>query len=376
MSNFNVQSALSNTFYQALNRYSEGGLTAGGGVAGIQRPELDRFDATGTQLIKSDEVALQVKPDDYRDPKSMTKWTQTDGKWTKSTTAPPQDPALNTFLHGLADKLSTLPDQTYMVPAYLEGKIDPGEVSKTEAAFAAENYPSDIRDESPQLQDLRNQIRSDIAKAGADTVSANPVGYEQTALGMIHDDGIRNSIQKALTDAQTNTDGGQAQFFTAPSSSTGKYHPADEINVGGLALHSLRDVEMGNKLCEIYNVVGMERDEVLGALAVHDIEKGGANWSGYAGDHGPQGQQYLDKIWGVDPSSDDNVANPDRHMAVLVGRHMAQWNDAPLAPGQKYSDPAPLVPRNIDEQIVSYADYLGALDNVYVAAPNAATKTP
>ena len=56
-------------------------------------------------------------------------------------------------------------------------------------------------------------------------------------------------------------------------------------------------------------------------------------------------------------------------MAVMVGRHMAQWNaDAPEA-GKKYGAKDPLVPRNIDEQIVSWGDYLGALDNVYLDAP-------
>ena len=370
MSDFNVQSALSNTFYQALNRYCEGGLTAGGGVAGIQRPELDRFDATGTQLIKSDEPALQAKPDDFKTPDSMTTTSVVDGKTKHTFTAPPQDSALNTFLQGLADKLSTEPGITYMVPNYLEGKIDPTEIADTQKAFAAENYPSDITEESPQLQQTRNQIRGDIASAAAPSVTANPQGYLQTALGMISDEGVKTAVQKALADAAHDVDGGQSQFFTAPSSSSGKYHPADEINTGGLALHSLRDVEMGSKLCDIYNIQGLEKDEVLGALAVHDIEKGGAPWKGYAGDHGPLGQMYLDNVWNVPAGTPDDVAHPEAHMAVLVGRHMAQWNQAAPLPGEKSAAKDPLVPRNIDEQLVSWGDYLGALDNVYLDAPN------
>ena len=375
MSDFNVQNALSNTFNQALHRYHEGGLTNGGGVAGIQRPELDRFDASGTHLIPCEDPALQAKASDYRDPKSMTQWVEgVDGKKKPTYTAPPQDPTLDPFFKKIADQLSTMPGITYMVPAYLEGKIDPQEVATTQQAFAAENYPTDASDVSPELLQLRNRIRTDIAHAGAATVSQNPAGYLQTALGMIKDEGVKTAVKKALDDAAGNVDGGQAEFFAAPSSSTGKYHPADEINVGGLALHSLRDVEMGNKLCQIFQIDGLERDEILGALAVHDIAKGGTPWTGYAGDHGSLAQNFLEKIWGVDPKAPDDVAHPERHMAVLAGRHMGQWNVQAPEPGKKYGEKDPQVPRNIDEQIVSWGDYLGALDNVYLNAPNMPTK--
>jgi hypothetical protein len=367
MVKFNAQKALSRTFYQALHRYHEGGLTNGGGIAGLQRPNLDRFDASGTTLIKSDEPSLQPQPGDWKDPKELTKWNKVNGKWKPTFTAPPEDKALEPFFEGLSDKLSRQSGMTYIVPDYLDGKIDAGLVSRAQEGFAKENYPSDIRDESPELQVLREQIRGDIAKAAASTVSKDPHNYLQVALGMIKDERVKKAVSLAVKDAETDTDGGQSEFFQAPSSSSGKFHPADEINVGGLSLHSLRDVVMGAKLCDIYNVAGLERDEILGALAVHDIEKGGAPWNGYAGDHGPLGQQYLDSIWKVDPSTPDDVAHPERHMAVLVGRHMAQWNTEAPPEGKKYGEKAPLPPRNIDEQLVSWADYLGALDNVYLS---------
>ncbi|MHB2016476.1 MAG: hypothetical protein ACYCW6_05960 [Candidatus Xenobia bacterium] len=370
MADFSVQQALSKTFFEALHSYHQGGLTNGGGIAGIQRPNLDRFDANG-QIVADSDPLLQPSRADWKSPFTMTTWTQKpDGTWNRPTFKTPEtDAKLDAWLQGLADKLAALPGQTYMVPSYLQGQIDQGDVAKAEQAFAKENYASDPKDESPQLQEIRDQLRGEIARAAASRVQTETGDYTRQVLSFIQNDKNKGLVTQALKDSQSNQDGGQAQFFTAPSSSSGKFHPADEINTGGLALHSLRDVVMGDRLCQIFNVTGLERDEILGSLALHDIEKGGMPWTGYAGDHGPLGQQYLQHIWGVNPMDPDDIEHPEAHMSTLVGRHMAQWNTAPLPPGKKYPGKAPLVPRNIDEQIVSWADYLGALDNVYVDTP-------
>jgi hypothetical protein len=59
-----------------------------------------------------------------------------------------------------------------------------------------------------------------------------------------------------------------------------------------------------------------------------------------------------------------------KRMAVTVGRHMAQWNAGKPEAGKKYGAKDPLVPQNLIDQLVSWGDYLGALDNVYLDAPS------
>ncbi len=218
---------------------------------------------------------------------------------------------------------------------------------------------------APPDPSQRAAWRKQIAQQAAPQVSADPRHYIETAIGEIHDPQIAGLTQKAVDDSAANVNGGQSQFFTAPSSSSGRYHPADEINQGGLCLHSLRDVDMGEMLCNFFSnyqlngqhftVTPHDRDEIAAALTVHDIEKGGEPWGTYAGDHGPLGESFLEQDWKGDPRAADAADVPS-----LVGNHMAQWNQGPDR------QPDPRIPQDLKNQIVSYADYLAALDDVYV----------
>lgn len=198
---------------------------------------------------------------------------------------------------------------------------------------------------SPTEPAARGAFRKALAESRRADVSSHVQQNISAAVGLIQDPALAASVRTALKAAP-------AEFFTAPSSSTGKYHPADEINPGGLAFHSLRDVKMGDILCDYFKVGGAEKDQILSALLLHDIEKGGVPWHGYAKDHGPIGERFLDGVWDhtKDPALD--------HIEELVSNHMAQWN---------FPDPTP--PKDLDNQIVSYADYLASLDNVYMQIP-------
>jgi hypothetical protein len=204
--------------------------------------------------------------------------------------------------------------------------------------------------------EFRKQLEAESAAA----VKAHRDLYLKTAASMIANPVIGGMVNHALQQAP-------AEFFTAPSSSSGRYHPADEVNVGGLALHSLRDVIMGAKLIDFYNldasrntvgsqhIEGDQRDLILGALLLHDIEKGGIPWNKYDPAHGPEGATYLEGVWQNEPHQDYA-----QQMEQLVNNHMAQWNKAP----GNVSDPKP--PQDVPNQIVSYADYLGSQRNVFV----------
>jgi hypothetical protein len=164
-------------------------------------------------------------------------------------------------------------------------------------------------------------------------------------MACVADPELRKALEAALKAAPP-------EFYAAPSSSSGKHHPADEINPGGLALHSVRDLIFGQILCDYYGVKGHDRDVILAALLLHDIKKGGEPWNNYDPAHGPIGAKWLGTVWSATQSPALDAVRS------LVHNHMAQWNA-----------PQPTPPADLANQIVSYADYLASLDGFYVTVP-------
>lgn len=212
----------------------------------------------------------------------------------------------------------------------------------------------------PAAGQTAEEVRTEIEHQSANAVKEHARLYLSTAVDKIENRIISEMVREALRQAPP-------EFFTAPSSSSGKHHPADEINVGGLSLHTLRTVLMGEKLIDFYNqdaganvvgnqkIAGEQQDLILGALVVHDIMKGGIPWKKYDPAHGPEGAAFLKGIWQSNPRQDFSSK-----MQELVYNHMAQWTKAPG------NIPEPKPPRDFANQIASYADYLGSQKNVYV----------
>ena len=64
-------------------------------------------------------------------------------------------------------------------------------------------------------------------------------------------------------------------FWRVPSSSTGKYHPPQSNGPGGLVRHTQAVVYFADKLCDVFQVIGKERDATLAGCILHDILKYG-----------------------------------------------------------------------------------------------------
>jgi len=62
-------------------------------------------------------------------------------------------------------------------------------------------------------------------------------------------------------------------FWYAPTSMTGKYHPAVCNLKGGLITHTKRVVYIANKLCHAWGIFAQNRDIVIAACILHDIAK-------------------------------------------------------------------------------------------------------
>ncbi|MCE1248185.1 MAG: phospholipase D-like domain-containing protein [Firmicutes bacterium] len=170
-------------------------------------------------------------------------------------------------------------------------------------------------------------------------------------------------------------------FFKAPSSATGKYHPADEVDPadmntdtnakaeypkyggGGLVLHSRRVQSMAEKLCDHYGVKGKEKDEMLCAMALHDVMKGVTMEDMKAGvedsksivwnktttpNHGEVAAEWIKAIDPTGGKMTKNIQN-------LVANHMSIWND-----------PEPTPPKDIRNFIASMSDYTVSQNNFYL----------
>ena len=62
-------------------------------------------------------------------------------------------------------------------------------------------------------------------------------------------------------------------FYHMPASSSGKYHPLTSLGPGGLLRHTKAVVLICNSLFDLYNFTDYQKDTILSAAYLHDIEK-------------------------------------------------------------------------------------------------------
>lgn len=64
-------------------------------------------------------------------------------------------------------------------------------------------------------------------------------------------------------------------FYQVPSSSSGKYHSEDELEPGGLVLHTIKCVRAAETMARMYQLTEDELELAKTALLLHDICKNG-----------------------------------------------------------------------------------------------------
>lgn len=208
---------------------------------------------------------------------------------------------------------------------------------------------------TPDFGHGRIEDRAEVAAAASGWVKAGKEVALKVATDMIQDPAIKAMVHQGLKTVDE-------EFYTAPSSKSGMFHPADEINEGGLVLHTARVVQMGEYLGEFFGLEGREKDVLRAGLILHDAVKGGEPWKGYANEHGELAGKL---IMGLDgPEDAKQVA------AQMASNHMALWRQTPDGA------PNPAVPDNKMDMITSLADYLAARDNIYLDVPGVDKSAP
>lgn len=139
-------------------------------------------------------------------------------------------------------------------------------------------------------------------------------------------------------------------FWNIASSSSGKYHPADENCAGGLVIHIKKAFKVGEDLCREFNISGDDRDCILSALLLHDITHHGyPNDLGYC-IHG-HGCAFYTMFSGKEEFEYISNNKNFKKIAKLIVTHMSHW-DFPFENGVETGD--------ILQIIVQSSDYIAS----------------
>jgi len=116
-------------------------------------------------------------------------------------------------------------------------------------------------------------------------------------------------------------------FFTdCPASSTGRYHPIDELSWDGTILHTKKVVTTAYELCR---GLGCEhhRDEIISACIIHDLLKQGREKSGHTTkDHPALAAGLVDEVQRDTQMLDEEAYNI---IKCCVGFHYGLWSQRP-----------------------------------------------
>jgi len=162
-------------------------------------------------------------------------------------------------------------------------------------------------------------------------------------LALILDEKIREFTKLCLFKAPN-------YFFTdCPASTTGKYHPLDELSWDGTIIHTKKVVTEAYELCR-----GMEceeyRDEILAACIIHDLRKQGIKRTGHtAKNHPALGADLVDEIQKETQMLDSKSFNMIKN---CVGYHYGPWSSKPWSkPTKEYTS---------EEYCVYLSDYIAS----------------
>lgn len=145
--------------------------------------------------------------------------------------------------------------------------------------------------------------------------------YFRLELERIYDHKIREFARLCLVNAPDYI------FEDCPSSSSGKFHPIDELSPDGTLIHTKKVFTMAYEL-----VKGLDcennRDIILTAALVHDLRKKGPGKGSThtVKDHPAHAAKLIDEVQGATQLLTDGQYNMLRN---CVGYHYGPWSEDP-----------------------------------------------
>lgn len=145
------------------------------------------------------------------------------------------------------------------------------------------------------------------------------VDYFEKELALLSDHNkTKEIVKKALNEVSP-------QFFLAPASTSGKFHPDYAQGEGGLLRHTQAAVWFAKELFTtgMWSFDELNQDLILGALILHDTCKCGVTWgTHYRVDH----PILVRKLLFEEELSDVEIMYWDS-LNELIESHMGKWNN-------------------------------------------------
>ena len=168
-------------------------------------------------------------------------------------------------------------------------------------------------------------------------------------LELIYDETIREFTRLCICAAPD-------YFFTdCPASSTGKFHPIDELGPDGTILHTKKVFTVAYELARGLDCES-SRDEILAACLIHDLRKQGLKKSGHtARNHPALAADLVQEVQDATQMLSDKSYNIIRN---ACGYHYGPWSPKSWKKDlDKYTR---------EELVVYLSDYIGSKRMIHV----------
>lgn len=151
-------------------------------------------------------------------------------------------------------------------------------------------------------------------------------------------------------------------FFKVPASSSGKYHPKNDLGEGGLVRHSISVKRMLEHLIEpdgFFDFTDDEKDLLIVAALFHDCMKSGTQEEYEKNDR----TKFLHPLYAANFVITTSIINGFNYewatyIANAVISHMGQWNTNKNEEGTL---PLPVSPA---QKVLNLADYLASRKDI------------
>lgn len=168
-------------------------------------------------------------------------------------------------------------------------------------------------------------------------------------LGLIFNTSIREFTKLCVISAPD-------YFFTdCPASTSGKYHPIDELGADGTVLHTKKVFTVAYQLCRGLQCEN-HRDEILAACIIHDLRKQGLNKTGHTVKNHPS--LAADMVEEVQLATQMLSEDSYRIIRSAVGYHYGPWSSGDWK--------KPLDRFTPEELCVYLSDYMASKREIHV----------
>lgn len=147
----------------------------------------------------------------------------------------------------------------------------------------------------------------------------------ESCIDIIQDPDIQDLVRMLLETAPP-------EFYTDPCSSTGRHHPPEDQQVGGILIHTKKAVQVALSLMRFYGLdpnrperkeYWLLRDQIIAAVILHDLYKNGIPWGESTHpEHGDIAAKELEKLALARTILPKQCTD---FIADLVRYHMGQW---------------------------------------------------